>query len=436
MTNCSEGMEVRTEGEDIDQGRQAVLEYMLINHPLDCPVCDKAGECDLQDYTFNYRGGHSRFDENKVIRHTKDLGPNIKIWGNRCISCTRCVRFCDEITGTGELSLVNRGDHSVVDVHPEFPIDNPMSLNVVDICPVGALIDKNFLYQARVWFSRRIDTVCTSCSRGCNVTATVKDNEIKRLQPRHNEDVNSFWMCDAGRLNIGHVSDENRLFRRKGRVQDLVDGVQGAAAGSLAILASTYQTVEELFLIQKLAKVLGASVGFYTMDKGERWVAPSGFAIETDKTPNRKGVERFFDRVEGIDGIVAGIESGAITGLISLNGIPDYEYPPALLEAAKRLQFLAVMGFQENPLVDAAQIVVPVASWAEKHGTFINQDGRVQRIQPLVQAPISVESDLVWLQTLLTALGEHKSTVSAEGIFRQAMPDVTYADVGAGGLAT
>ena len=162
MTPCNEKLEIETEPADVRAARKDVMEFLLVNHPLDCPICDKAGECDLQDFTFKYRDGLSRFVDAKNIRHTKDLGPDIAIWGNRCIACSRCVRFCEEIPGTGELALVNRGDRSVIDIFPGVPIENPMSLNVVDICPVGALIDKNFLFEQRVWLGEEKSTVCTS----------------------------------------------------------------------------------------------------------------------------------------------------------------------------------------------------------------------------------------------------------------------------------
>ncbi|MEM7261918.1 MAG: 2Fe-2S iron-sulfur cluster-binding protein, partial [Planctomycetota bacterium] len=160
----SEGLEVQTHSEKAIEAREGVMEFQLINHPLDCPVCDKAGECTLQDYSYEHGPDASRFVEKKNIRHTKDLGPTIKIWGNRCIVCTRCVRFCDEISGTGELCVVARGDRSVVDVFPGIPIDNPLAGNVVDLCPVGALISKDFMFQSRVWNTEQTETVCGGCA--------------------------------------------------------------------------------------------------------------------------------------------------------------------------------------------------------------------------------------------------------------------------------
>ncbi|MEQ1500838.1 MAG: 2Fe-2S iron-sulfur cluster-binding protein [Myxococcota bacterium] len=430
MVVPTENLEVTTEGPEVTAGREAVLEYMLINHPLDCPICDKAGECMLQDHTYNYRHGLSRFEEPKVIRHTKDLGPNIKIWGNRCISCTRCVRFCDEITGTGELTIVNRGDHSVADTHPEIPLDNPMSLCTVDICPVGALIDKNFLYQARVWFAERKDTVCTSCSRGCNVTATVYKGETKRLQPRYNADVNGYWACDAGRLNIGHIRSERRLAQAKGTVADLVKGLRDGGA-KVAIVASSSHTLEELYLVRQLANTLKATVGILGKEVGTRWVSKSGFAIEVDKTSNRRGAERLFGPVlPSVVQLARSVWNGKIQSLLVLNQIPELEWPQELVAAQPKLSFLGVTDFSDGPLVQPAQVVIPTTCWAEKDGTVMNRDGRIQRIRPIVAPPAGARSDLTLLQELLVALGVRRNVVSAEAVFREAFPGLDYAKVG------
>jgi NADH-quinone oxidoreductase subunit G len=438
MYPVSDNLEVTTEGPEIEAGRKAVLEYMLINHPLDCPICDKAGECDLQDFTYNYRKGVSRFEEDKVIKHTKDLGPNIKIWGNRCIACTRCVRFCEEIVGTGELVISNRGDHSCADIHPDVPLDNPMSLNVVDLCPVGALIDKNFLYQARVWFTTKVESVCTSCSRGCNITATTIKSEIKRLRPRYNGAVNDWWLCDRGRLNFGHVRSEKRLFGGKGTSKDLALGAKAVAEqhgpGSVAILASTYATNEELFAIRKLADALGATVAFHTKVEGARWVSKSGFSIETDKTPNTAGAKHQFGDLQGVEAVVHGIEQGRIKGLISINGIPDYEVPVALAAAVRKLDFFAAGDFESNALTEAAPIVMASACWAEKDGTFTNKDGRIQRVKPILLPPGVARSELVWLQEALVALGAARMVLSAEAVFKAAFPGLDYKQVGAQGI--
>jgi NADH-quinone oxidoreductase subunit G len=434
MAPVVEGLEVTTEGPEVDAGRKAVLEYMLINHPLDCPICDKAGECDLQDYTYKYRQGHSRFEEEKQIRHTKDLGPNIRLWGNRCIVCTRCVRFCEEVTGTGELCVVNRADHSVVDVFPGLPIDNPLSLNVVDLCPVGALIDKNFMYQARVWFTKQTESVCASCSRGCNLEATVLDNDIKRMVPRPNLEVNQYWMCDEGRLNFRYVASDRRLTRATGTTQEIA--LTGRTLRFAGIL-STYATIEEMFLFKKLMEALKARVvGFLTLLRGERRTFPGGFTIEPDKTPNRAYAEKLFGveaLVPGYQEVVAELYAGTIQGLLVMNGIPDFHLPPELVDAAKKAEFLAISDILSNPLAEFAHVVAPGTAWAEKDGTFMNVDGRVQRIRKMVEPPVTARPETTWLQEALVALQAREQVTSVEGVFREALPGLDYGKLGSQG---
>jgi NADH-quinone oxidoreductase subunit G len=440
----SPNLEVTTEGPEIDAARKSVLEFMLINHPLDCPVCDKAGECMLQDHTFDHRGGESRFDHDKVTKGTWDVGPKIRIWGNRCISCTRCVRFLEDEVGTGELSITMRGDHSVADIHPDVPVNNPMSKNIVDICPVGALIDKDFMYQARVWFAKRTDTVCTGCSRGCNVVGTTWKDEIRRIQPRHNAEVNGYWMCDAGRVTA-HVGTD-RLLDGRGTVADAAK-LLDARRGQVALVGSTAHTLEELYLLERLAVATRATTGFLTKVKGERWVSKGGFAIEPDKTPNTAGVAHRFGSVPGLDAVVEGLRTGKLTVLLVSNQIPELEWPEALVAAARNVPVI-VADFARSPLVDGATVVVATTCWAEKEGTYLNRDRRLQRgrtvLPPVPQArpgdkPGSQRttpkvSEVAFLQELLVSLKARERVVSTEGVFREAFPGLDYARVGANGL--
>ncbi len=434
MYPCTDNLEVTTKGPEIEAARKTVMEFLLINHPLDCPICDKAGECMLQDHTYKYRHGLSRFHEDKVIKETKDLGPTVRIWGNRCISCTRCIRFTDDVVGTGELSLVNRGDHGMADVHPDVPLDNPMSLNVVDICPVGALIDKSFLFQARVWFTERIETTCTSCSRGCNVTATMHKGEVKRLQPRRNDDVNGFWMCDAGRLDIEWLKSPARLRTARGGAKDVADQLR-SAAGRVGIILSTSATLEEMFLAKQLATAVNGRIGFVSLDQGTRWVSKSGFAIETDKTANRRGAATLFGKNLGFEDVTAGIHSGDLTHLVVINAIPNLAWPEDIRDATKKVSWLAVADVLESDLSTRAAVVIPSAAWAEKDGTIVNRDGRVQRLRRLHDAPGAAVSDASWLQEVLVHLGARKTVVSAEGVFREAFPGMDYGKVGNMGSA-
>lgn len=435
MITPTEGLEVWTDVPEVHAARKAMLEYLLINHPLDCPVCDKAGECLLQDYTYAYRGGLSRFAEDKNIRPTKDLGPGIRIWGNRCISCTRCVRFCEEVAGTGELCMVQRGDRSVVDVFPGIPIENPLSLNVVDLCPVGALNDKEFLYEARVWFTREVEGICASCSRGCNLKITVLDNEIKRLVPRENAAVNRWWMCDEGRRNFRFVSGPRRLRDGRGSAREIVAAARG---GRLAAVVSAGQTVEEMFLFRKLVDALGAGpVGVLARTGGDRRVFRDGFAIEADRTPNRSYAERLFGSEaaeKGVPAVAEALRTGAASGLLVLNALPDAPIPPELVETARKAAFVAVSDIQRGPLEEIARVVIPSACWAEREGTFINADGRIQRTRKAVDPPPRARPAIEWIQEALSLAGAGKGALSAEGVFREAMPGLDYSRVGSGGV--
>ncbi len=419
MTRPGENLEVTTEGADIDTARKAVLEYMLINHPLDCPICDKAGECMLQDFTFQYRDGTSRFQEEKATKGTVDLGPNVKIWGNRCIACTRCIRFTDEVTGTSELTLVNRGDHSVAGVHPMIPLDNPMSLNVVDICPVGALIDKNFLYQARVWFSRRVDSICGSCSKGCNIDVTTLSGHIKRVRPRFNPDVNGYWMCDHGRTNWRWIESPDRLKIAKGNTADLAAKLMAVfdrhGPGSVGILASTAHTLEDLYLLRQLADAFGAAVGFFHTE-GPGWTALSGWTIETDKTPNSAGVRKIFGELLEPDLVYAGVRSGQIKALVALNAIPEFRWSADMVEAVANLPILVVGDVMDNDLARKAGWVWPLAGWPEKEGTFVNSKGIPQHIRVCTPAPGMARGEAAWLQELLLEVGARADIVSLDDL--------------------
>ena len=261
----AEGMVVETQTEVVKQSQNAVMEFLLINHPLDCPVCDQAGECDLQDYSYTYGPDRSRFHEQKSVQPKKDIGKHVLLYSDRCIRCTRCIRFCDEVSGTSELGYFNRGVHNEVDVFPGERLDNRLSGNTVDICPVGALLDKDFLFKQRVWFLKGVDTICPGCSTGCNIRADINRERIYRLVPRENLEVNDYWMCDDGRHGWGYVhSDDRLLFPLMGggeepdlvlwtaaleRVAEGFEKVREAhGEGAIAGIASGHLTNEENFL--------------------------------------------------------------------------------------------------------------------------------------------------------------------------------------------
>src|SRR6266540_2274607 len=294
-TPISPGMELYPSSAATKQMREGVLESLLINHPLDCPICDQAGECKLQEYSVDYGQSASRFVETKVHKpKCVDLGPRIVLDDERCILCSRCVRFTRDIAGDDALGFINRGSYSTLTHYPGKPFDNNYTLNTVDICPVGALTSKDFRFQMRVWFLKETKSLCTSCGTGCNIVIGSRQEKIYRYEPRENDAVNATWMCDAGRLNYKWVGRKDRLLKvqsSKFKVQnwpaalgEISELLRKAPAGSVAIIASARQTNEELFLLKKLATKLGA-----VTDSIPRTGESDRLLVNADKSPNSNG---------------------------------------------------------------------------------------------------------------------------------------------------
>jgi NADH-quinone oxidoreductase subunit G len=462
VTPVAENMEVLTESPMARTARKGVLELMLVNHPLDCPICDKSGECLLQDHTYNHGPDHSRMLELKEIKPTKDLGSTIALWGNRCIACTRCVRFCDEVAGTGELTMVNRGDHSVVDVFEHYPLENPLSMNTVDICPVGALISKDFLYQARVWYLKKQSTICAGCARGCNIEVQSARNEIKRLMPRHNPEVNDYWICDHGRFDFKHVGAETRLFRYRLQAPEgekpsagsadaariLLAGLRAAQerGGERAIagVASAFMTLEELHLFRTLFETLGSPrLGAIARPGGEDERFPK-FRIAGDKNPNRAGVEAVlgagaFER--GIEDIKDAIRGGEVRGLLMVADLPGAALDDEWVALLDRLDFAALFVLEADERFASRWSILPATVFAEKTGTMINEDGRVQCLRMAVAPPRQVRFEHEVFQEMLVALGQRPRIDSADAVFleigERRIPELrgkSHGDVGDHGI--
>ncbi len=440
-TPVAEGIEVKTQSELAVKSRAGVLELMLLNHPLDCPVCDKSGECMLQDNSYDHGRGQSRMVEEKVLRHTKALGPSIWIWGNRCIVCTRCTRFCDEVAGTSELCVVERGDRSVIDVLPGHPLENSLSGNTVDLCPVGALISKDFLYQARVWNTTKTETICTGCARGCNIEVQSLENRIHRLVPRENRAVNDWWMCDHGRFDYKYVESPARQLDLR-----LVDPAAAAtpaartSAGrfvaeklkeiarrhgpkSVAGLGSAFLTLEELYLFKKLFVTLGSGrLGALARPDGKEEKFKRGFVISADKNPNREGARRILGAEcfgSGLEEVLAGIERGDVRGLVAVSNLPHSPLDERIVRLLDRLEFAAVFLLEEDSRLPATVSVLPATAFVEKDGAMINDRGRVQRLRPATALPRTVRTEVDVLQEALIALGERRQSLSAAGVFRE-----------------
>lgn len=400
-TLAADGMVVYTNSEKAIQARNAVMEFFLINHPLDCPICDEAGECKLQDYAYQHSVGESRFTEAKNQKKKRvPLGPHVMFDGERCISCSRCIRFCDDIVGEKQLTFVQRGDRVTITTYPGKSLDNAYSLNVTDICPVGALTNRDFRFKSRVWDMSATKSVCTGCSRGCNIDIWVRNNEVLRLTPRFNGDVNNYWMCDNGRLNtFKFINADNRVegpfLRREGNliktgwdeaIAFAISELKSFGKDEIAFIGSAYATNEDNYIFAKFAKnVLGIrNIDFMRHVKAG---SSDNLLITEDKTPNTLGASLVgVQPTKGglnFDGIISGIKEGKIKALYILEDDLVAERPE-LESLFAKLDFLVVHASNFNKTTALAELVLPASTYAEKHGSFVNFAGRVQRIRTAV----------------------------------------------------
>ena len=414
-TPVADGMVVDTRSERVQSARQGVMELLLVNHPLDCPICDQAGECKLQDYAYDYGVAQSRTREpRRALKKNVDLGPTIVFDQERCILCRRCVRFCREVPGTGELVVQGRGDLSVIETFPGVPLDNDYSMNVADICPVGALTTKDFRFKIRVWFLEDVPGVCTGCARGCNVHLGVANNKVYRYVPRRNDAVNQTWICDEGRMSYRRIGADDRLPRPLVRgelgVPETVgyDGAIAAAAARLARLrdakgagviagvASAHATNEDLFVFRRLLDALGVESSGVAVATGRS----DDILIHAEKAPNAAGA-----RALGFGDAAAlceRIRSGAIDGLIVLG----HDLLEALgdLEPLAALDTVVVLDSHASDLQRVAHVLLPTRVAAEKHGSLTNCDGRVQRVTPAVEPGFDARAEGAVLSALGAAL--------------------------------
>jgi len=396
-TKVVEGMVVHTGTPRVVNAREAVMEFLLINHPLDCPICDEAGECKLQDYAYKHSVGYSRFSEDKQHKPKRvELGPHVMLDTERCIMCSRCVRFCAEIAQAPQLTFTQRGDHVELTTFPGEPLDNPYAMNTIDICPVGALTSRDFRFRARVWEMSATDTICPGCARGCSMHSWVRNNEILRQTPRYNPEVNDYWMCDRGRLEtFKHVNADSRIktpiVRKDGETIEMAwdEAIARIASefrvfrkAEIAVFGSAFATNEDNFLLQKFAHdVLGTkyvAVLPHVVAGDE-----DALLIRADKTPNWRGaVAVGMANPGGLDAILKKMREGEIKAAYVVED--NIATDPAIAAVLPRLDFLVVHATNENETTRLADLVLPAASFAERHGTFTNFEGRVQRIRPSV----------------------------------------------------
>jgi NADH-quinone oxidoreductase subunit G len=440
-TIAADGMVVQTETDRVKDTRRSIMEFHLVNHPLDCPVCDQAGECWLQIYYMKHGLYDPRMVDEKVHKpKAVPLGPHVMLDAERCILCSRCVRFCDEITGTGELGIFNRGDHSEIGLFPGHDLENAYSGNVVDICPVGALTDREFRFQVRVWYLDSTKSVCPGCARGCNIDVHVNrkrlhhagGRRVARLKPRFNAAVNAWWICDVGRYGFPLVDDESRVTAPRRRDGDaMVEATWDEALAAVAvalgranadevgILASPRLSNEDLLAVRRLAERLGVRQLAFAVEPRAA-ARDDDFLLRGDRNPNTRGAE-----LVGIGGDAAPLVAAARAGRLKTLWIFHHDFaeaawPPAEgLGALASVQTLIWSGTNANATSAQAHWVLPSAAWVERDGTFTNFEGRVQRFRAAVEPAGVALADWDVVGRVLGVLGAPTGATRAEHWFRE-----------------
>jgi NADH-quinone oxidoreductase subunit G len=426
-------MGIRTKGELVEKCREGVMEFLLINHPLDCPICDQAGECRLQEFSVGFGRGSSRFVDLKVKKPKNvDIGPRIRLDDERCIMCSRCIRFMDEVAGDPVLGFTQRGTHTTLTVHPGRLLDSNYSLNTADICPVGALTSNDFRFQMRVWFLKETKTIDVNCGTGTNITIWTRGNKVHRITPRQNDEVNSCWMPDSHRLNFHYIDSDARLTEPLLRdadgqhhnaswtdaVTSIAEALKKFPSSQMAIIGSGRMTNEELFLTKKLAETLGDVPLAVVPRSGEA----DHLLIASDRNPNTTGAKlvwRSADPSASLDAIRDGIRSGGIKALISLGEdlITDAGFTA---EDLANLEFHAHSHILANPTAQSANVVLPASAFAEKRGSMINLSGRLQRLNAACVAPGGARDDWEILRDLIQAITQQNHECAMiENVFKQ-----------------
>lgn len=418
QTPAKDGTIIITNSDKAKYGQQQTLESLLLNHPLDCTVCDKAGECLLQDYSYHYGRATSRLaDQKRQPPNKPEISDTITLFTDRCILCSRCVRFTREISGQAELQVTARGDHSEIDIFPGEPLNNKLAGNVVDLCPVGALCSKDFLYKQRVWFLKDQKSVCPDCSTGCSIYVDQNKNIVYRLRPRENTQAQGFFMCDDGRYDYPYINSPDRIAQplvRENQGQtssrwefalpllrrELSEAV-GKHPAQVGVVLSPYLTVEEAYLLAKYFKDQDSDVrlylGFvpiigeddtYPKDRKGRPTQPVKFTIRAEKCPNRRGVEEVLKHFQGevlpIEQLMQAADRGEVQAAYLSLGYPPHLHNWITLEqinALAKVSLLVVQDLFPSTLSSKAKYVLPAVSFAEKDGTFVNHANLAQGIR-------------------------------------------------------
>ncbi|MEM9235929.1 MAG: molybdopterin-dependent oxidoreductase [Verrucomicrobiota bacterium] len=409
----AENMGLRTSGELVEKCREGVMEFLLINHPLDCPICDQAGECRLQEQSVGYGRGHSRFVDMKVKKPKNvDIGKNIRLDDERCIMCSRCIRFMDEVAGDPVLGFTQRGTHTTLTVHPGRRLDHNYSLNTADICPVGALTSNDFRFDMRVWFLKETKSIDVNCGTGANIVIWTRGNTVYRITPRQNDEVNSCWMPDSHRLNFHYIDSDQRLteplIKTEGKhepaswseaTQAAIDGLKRFDPSEIAVIASARMTNEELFLAKALADDLGTEHITTVPRSGES----DGMLISEDRNPNSNGVKLVWRREDPtfrLNEIREAVASGAIKALLVLG--EDLTAEAGFSEEVfAKPEFIASIQLLAGPTANASDVVLPGTAFAEKRGSMVNVTGRLQRLNQAIQPHGEARDDWEILRDLI-----------------------------------
>jgi NADH-quinone oxidoreductase subunit G len=428
----AENMGIRTSGELVEKCREGVMEFLLINHPLDCPICDQAGECRLQEHSVGHGRGVSRFIDMKVKKPKNvDIGPRIRLDDERCIMCSRCIRFMDEVAGDPVLGFTQRGTHTTLTVHPGRLLDSNYSLNTADICPVGALTSNDFRFQMRVWFLKETPSIDVNCGTGTNITIWTRGNKIHRITPRQNDEVNSCWMPDSHRLNFHYIDGENRLSQPLAKnaaglhepttwsaaLANAASAIKSFAPDQIAIIASGRMTNEELFLTRALAENIGSQHLSIVPRSGEA----DHLLVAADRNPNTIGAKLVWesnDPSSKLDSIRNAVRSGDIKALIVLGEdlVSDAGFSS---DDLSNLGLLVQLHTLANPTASRAHFVLPTAAFAEKRGSMVNLSGRLQRLNRAVEPTGQCRDDWESIRDLICAItGDKHEIHHIEDVFK------------------
>jgi len=441
QTPVRDGLVVRFCSGLVRKNQKDCMEFFLLNHPLDCPVCDQAGECYLQDYSYKFGAAESRIVDEKLKNPKKDIGPRTLLYSDRCVICTRCVRFTQEISGTHELCVVNRGSRNEIDVFPGKPLDNPLQGNVVDICPVGALLDKDFLFKRRVWELVPTSSICPGCSTGCAIRVDHADNVVHRLKPRYNPGVNDWWMCDEGRFGFKYVHDPKRIVKpvvRRGldkatpRWEDLPkiirfrfeEQIRENGADKVVAVLSPFMACEEAWLLARFVREVAPDATLVmgpVPTEGDDRCFPIGasgdgvkFTISKEKCPNRRGIEMVLEAAGGavlkFDEFVERSTEGVFKAGWIVGGYPTDWVDKAVGKISEKFEFLVVQDIFSNALTAGASIVLPACAWVERYGSFVNGKGLIQPFQRAVDVPDGARRDGQYLYEIAGFEGIYQAT--------------------------